>query len=225
MPFPAPRSGIARARLRRVGPARAVVAPVVAVSVALVFGATLVAGQVPTDPPGFDPALLTPVQPEGSAGPPAAAVPPDGSAAPVLEEIEDFRPPERTFGARPQPNLNSSVGVIVKPTPRPRVATSGSGGGGSGRGVSGSASWYCRTGVSPCHYQHAGGMYAAAGPALRVGDWRGRSVRVCANGRCVRVRLIDWCQCYGTRVIDLYSDAFRQLAPLSRGTTRVTVSW
>jgi rare lipoprotein A (peptidoglycan hydrolase) len=27
------------------------------------------------------------------------------------------------------------------------------------------------------------------------------------------------------RVIDLYSDAFRRLAPLSQGTVRVTVSW
>jgi rare lipoprotein A (peptidoglycan hydrolase) len=68
-------------------------------------------------------------------------------------------------------------------------------------------------------------MYAAAGPALRVGDWRGRTVRVCANGTCLDVRLIDWCQCYGSRVIDLYSDAFRRLAPLSEGTISVTVSW
>jgi rare lipoprotein A (peptidoglycan hydrolase) len=41
----------------------------------------------------------------------------------------------------------------------------------------------------------------------------------------VNVKLIDWCQCYGTRVIDLYSDAFRQLGSLSSGTLRVTVSW
>jgi rare lipoprotein A (peptidoglycan hydrolase) len=91
--------------------------------------------------------------------------------------------------------------------------------------VSGAASWYCQTGVSACHYQYAGGYYAAAGPALRVGNWRGRAVRVCGGGGCVTVRLIDWCQCHGTRVIDLYSDAFRQIAPLSSGTTRVTVSW
>lgn len=68
-------------------------------------------------------------------------------------------------------------------------------------------------------------MYAAAGPALRVGDWRGRTVRVCAGGNCVSVKLIDWCGCPSGRVIDLYSDAFRQLAPLSAGTLQVTVSW
>jgi rare lipoprotein A (peptidoglycan hydrolase) len=68
-------------------------------------------------------------------------------------------------------------------------------------------------------------MYAAAGPLLRVGDWRGRVVRVCGNGRCVTVKLIDWCACPGSRVIDLYSDAFQRLAPLSEGTIQVTVSW
>jgi rare lipoprotein A (peptidoglycan hydrolase) len=57
--------------------------------------------------------------------------------------------------------------------------------------------------------------------------WRGSLVDVCAGGRCVQVRLSDWCQCYdGTireRVIDLSDDAFAQLAPLSRGVLVVTV--
>ncbi len=79
--------------------------------------------------------------------------------------------------------------------------------------------------MSACHHAYPGGMYAAAGPALRVGDWRGRTVTVCRGGSCVRVKLVDWCQCYGSRVIDLYSDAFRQLAPLSSGTISVTVTW
>ena len=68
-------------------------------------------------------------------------------------------------------------------------------------------------------------MYAAAGPALRVGSWRGRTVTVCGSGNCVNVRLIDWCACGSGRVIDLYSDAFRQLAPLSSGTVSVRVTW
>jgi rare lipoprotein A (peptidoglycan hydrolase) len=68
-------------------------------------------------------------------------------------------------------------------------------------------------------------MYAAAGSELRVGAWRGRLVRVCSSGRCVSVRLIDWCACGGARIIDLYSDAFRRLAPLNAGVVRVTVSW
>jgi rare lipoprotein A (peptidoglycan hydrolase) len=68
-------------------------------------------------------------------------------------------------------------------------------------------------------------MYAAAGPGLRVGNWRGRAVRVRGNGRCVTVKLIDWCACPGSRVIDLYSDAFQRLAPLNSGTVQVTVTW
>jgi len=68
-------------------------------------------------------------------------------------------------------------------------------------------------------------MYAAAGPGLRVGSWRGRTVRVCGGGTCISVRLIDWCACGNGHLIDLYSDAFRLLAPLSRGTVHVTVTW
>ena len=61
--------------------------------------------------------------------------------------------------------------------------------------------------------------------ALRVGDWRGRTVTVCGSGSCVNVKLIDWCACGSGRVIDLYSDAFSRLAPLSSGTLSVRVSW
>lgn len=77
----------------------------------------------------------------------------------------------------------------------------------------GIASWY-----------PADGMIAAAGPALRHGEWRGSQVQVCGGARCVVVTLSDWCQCYGSRVIDLSDDAFRRLAPLSQGLLRVTVS-
>ena len=90
--------------------------------------------------------------------------------------------------------------------------------------MAGSASWYCSS-SSACTRGYPGGLYAAAGPKLRVGDWRGRTVTVSSGGRSVKVRLVDWCQCYGRRVIDLYSDAFRQLAPTSAGVIRVTVSW
>jgi hypothetical protein len=68
-------------------------------------------------------------------------------------------------------------------------------------------------------------MYAAAGPALRVGAWRGRVVQVCGAGGCISVKLIDWCGCPNGRVMDLYSDAYRRLSPLSTGTQRVRVSW
>jgi len=89
----------------------------------------------------------------------------------------------------------------------------------------GDATWYCVPGVSACHRAHAGGMYAAAGAELRVGDWRGRRVLVCQGDDCVRVTLVDWCACAGDRVIDLYGDAFRRLAPLSSGVLRVSVRW
>ncbi len=79
--------------------------------------------------------------------------------------------------------------------------------------LAGTASWY-----------PADGMIAAAGPALRHGDWRGSQVRVSANGRSVVVTLSDWCQCYGSRAIDLSDDAFARLAPLSRGVLHVTIT-
>lgn len=89
----------------------------------------------------------------------------------------------------------------------------------------GAATWYCVPGVSACHRDYGAGLYAAAGPELRVGDWRGRKVMVCAGDDCVRVTLVDWCACPGDRVVDLYGDAFRRLAPLSEGILRVSVRW
>lgn len=89
----------------------------------------------------------------------------------------------------------------------------------------GAATWYCVPGVSACHRDYGGGLYAAAGAELRVGDWRGRKVSVCAGDDCVRVTLVDWCACPGDRVIDLYGDAFRRLAPLGTGILRVSVRW
>ena len=94
---------------------------------------------------------------------------------------------------------------------------------GSAASTTGQASWYCGAG-SRCTIGHPGGMYAAAGPALRVGDWRGTVVTVTANGYAVRVQLIDWCACTGGRVLDLYGDAFAHLAPLSQGVVKVTVT-
>lgn len=91
-------------------------------------------------------------------------------------------------------------------------------------GVSGNATWYCLQGVSVCHRDYSGGLYAAAGPQLRVGNWRGRHVQVWYSGRSVSVALVDWCAC-PNRLIDLYSDAFRQLAPLSAGQIKVKITW
>jgi len=213
-----------------------VLAIVLTLGLATVLAATIATGRVSTPPRSVDPAALTVITAPGVApGVATGTLPPSRTAAPVrLVPVVDFPVTEPAIPLRPVPALQQPLGVIVVPTPAP-AAGGGSGGGGGGGGggatgsagrqVSGAASWYCQAGVSPCHYQYAGGLYAAAGPALRVGNWRGRAVRVCGGAGCVTVRLIDWCQCYGTRVIDLYSDAYRQLAPLSTGTMRVTVSW
>ena len=85
---------------------------------------------------------------------------------------------------------------------------------------SGQATWYCCTrGYSASSY------VAAAGPALRIGHWRGRYVTVWSGLRHVRVRLVDYCVCRAGVVIDLEPGAFRVLAPLSRGVVKVRVSW
>lgn len=101
------------------------------------------------------------------------------------------------------PNGAAPIGVAASAAPSPETAAS----------LSGTASWYA-----------ADGLIAAAGPGLRQGDWRGSRVTVSANGRTVTVTLSDWCQCYGTRLIDLSDDAFSRLAPLSRGLVRVQVT-
>ena len=153
---------------------------------------------------------FTQVEPE-RFGPPPAVV---RRSPTVASAISDFRGPLRSIAPRPQPNIEVA----------PRVTVIGPVVGRSHR-VGGTASWYCQTGVSACHRDYAGGMYAAAGPALRVGDWRGRHVRVCTGSNCVIVQLIDWCACGSGPAIDLYSDAFRRLAPLSEGTISITVTW
>ena len=123
--------------------------------------------------------------------------------------------PDRPGGASPLPTL-AAVATDVPATngqPPPDVSVSA---------ITGIASWFCLPGRSPCTAGYpASGAYAAAGPALRVGAWRGRTVTV--NG--LPVRLIDWCACPGGRLIDLYASVMRQLAPLSAGLVKVEVTW
>lgn len=135
-----------------------------------------------------------------------------------LAPIADFAEEQPSFAPRPRPRQPNEARSVTKMLPIPKASS-------TGKSARGSATWYCKTGVSACHNDYSGGYYAAAGPSLRVGDWRGRVVRVCGSGSCVNVRLIDWCSCGGSHIIDLYSDAFRRLAPLSSGALRVTVSW
>lgn len=94
--------------------------------------------------------------------------------------------------------------------------------------LTGVASWYCRPRRSACTAGHrASGAYAAAGPALRAAlgpAWRGQRVVVAVGGHAVTVELVDWCECPGGRLIDLYGSQFRRLAPLSVGLLTVEVT-
>lgn len=124
---------------------------------------------------------------------------------------------------RSRPSLDPPAPIIVPRTtaaPAPRVA---------GGSLEGRASWYCEAGRSPCTAGYPDGpgfdAYAAAGPALRraLGDWRGRIVVVSG----IRVKLVDWCQCYRSetreRLLDLYGDVADRLG--ITGVGRVIVSW
>lgn len=91
--------------------------------------------------------------------------------------------------------------------------------------VRGSASWYCKAGVSVCHYKYPpGSMVAAACGKLRaaMGSWRGKTVSVSSGRRTVSVKLVDWC---GSRskLIDLYWEPMRRLG--GSGVLPVTVRW
>jgi hypothetical protein len=103
-------------------------------------------------------------------------------------------------------------------------------GSGGGAPASESASKHSEAGIASWYADPAKrGLYAAAGPGLRVGHWRGRVVTVCRGAVCLDVRLSDYCGCLrGTpreRLVDLSPDAFSRLASLSRGLVRVTVRY
>ena len=134
-------------------------------------------------------------------------------------QIGDFQAGEdRSFEPRAKPKQPARAESVLKPTPRPTPPPNPT------HNVNGRAAWYCQNG-SGCPAGYSGGLFAAAGEALRVGNWRGRTVSVCGAGNCVNVTLVDWCACGGSRVIDLFSDAYRRLAPLSSGTVAVRVTW
>ena len=92
--------------------------------------------------------------------------------------------------------------------------------------ITGVASWYCRPGVSRCTRGHPGGLYAAIRRDLLA--LRGERVTVCRADQpsvCVVVTIID-CNCGpDANLIDLYSDAYVMLAPLSTGVVRVMVTY
>ena len=150
-----------------------------------------------------------------------AAAPRSGqSTTLLLTPVDVSRPAERasTVPSR-RPEWTGTLAPVASALPSPAPPATA-----APHLVSGTASWYCLAGRSPCTAGHPGGLYAAAGPGLRVGDWRGRQVTVSAGGRSVTVTLIDWCACPGGRVVDLYAEAFARLAPLSRGVIAVEVT-
>jgi hypothetical protein len=202
-------------------PLGAAAALALAVVVSL-FGTSLSVGRQPVPIASVNPDSFTVIVP---AAPPASAAPTDDSAPP----ISDFRD-EASLLSRVTTGVPVAPVHVVRPRAKPRpkpapVATTAVASVGSGHNVGGTATWFCLPGVSACTSGHQGGMYAAAGSEIRIGNWRGRTVKVCGNGNCIYVKLIDWCACGGARIIDLYHDAFSRLASPSSGTLRVTVSW
>jgi hypothetical protein len=181
--------------------------------------------------------------PLGSLDP--VAIPLDALAADVPSVPTSFDPPTvaldtaladpgaapaATKAPRRQPAVQA--GVFVKPTPKPKPKARVYSTAGTGHVLKGRASWYCnndgsRGPISACHYQYPDtsgyNAYAAAGPKLRAAlgsHWRGKIVYV--DG--LRVKLVDWCQCYGgqsgvEKIIDLYYDVYR------RAGGNVTIRW
>jgi hypothetical protein len=198
-------------------PVGAAVALVLAVVVSL-FGTSLSVGRQPVPIAPIDQSAFTAIVP-------ASGSPTPTDAAPGL--FTDFR--DRTSGlSRVVANVPLPRRQVVQKRSKaaPRVASNASVAVGSGHRVKGVATWYCQPGVSTCTSGYSSsGLYAAAGSELRVGNWRGRFVKVCGNGKCIVVKLIDWCACGGSHIIDLYHGAFSQLASPSSGGLGVTVTW
>lgn len=161
----------------------------------------------PPEPSGFR-AVVVPPTPLHSPTPAVSATPFDESLA---WELLQSPIPAPSPTATPKP-----AQIRTKPqTPRPVSKRP------SGRYLRGYATYFA-TGRD--------GYYGAAGPVLRqwLGKgWRGDHVLVCKKSRCLEVVLNDWCAC-GKRhgeptLIDLSDEAFRWLAPLSRGVIHVVI--
>jgi hypothetical protein len=180
------------------------VAPLIVAGTLTLAATAAAAGLGPANPTPLPDSAFAPVTaPSPAAG--GFAVP----AARSTDVLSDIPQPERA-----QPSVRAPKPIVVQNKP---VTT---------HAVSGRASWYCRAGVSPCTNTQpdVGGFdaYAAAGPKLRAAigpSWRGSIVWV--DG--IRVKLIDWCQCYRgepqEKLLDLYFDVY------ARTGTAVTIRW
>lgn len=143
--------------------------------------------------------------------------PNDGSVSiPVIHDR--FNSLSVTLPRRVDPIPSSIVELRPAPTKHPVVRLT--------RSIKGVASWYCKAGVSPCHYAYPpGSMVAAACGKLRrvMGPhWRGTRVIVSSGGHSVAVKLVDWCGST-TKLIDLYWEPMRRLG--GSGTLPVVVRW
>ena len=125
----------------------------------------------------------------------------------VLDSLGRLRPPE-SAAPRAQREERRSIAVPAGP---PVLAFS--------------ATYYCRAGQSRCAAGYPDGpgldLYAAISPDFE--RWRGRSLDVSYQNHHVTVKVID-CNCQAHRAIDLYADAFLQLAPLGAGRIDVRIS-
>lgn len=177
---------------------------------ALMFAATTT-GLPPATQTVVSPELYEPVTIPHRTTVVDRAIPLGPDEAPRAESPTPTPTPSPTASPRPKPR------TTPRPQPEPVVSLETS------HSVGGTATWYA------AWYMHTGDLVGAAGPLIRVGDWRGRTVQVCSGSSCVNVRLVDWCAC-GDRgslptLIDLSPAAFSALASQSRGVIRVKVSW
>lgn len=143
---------------------------------------------------------------------------PPRASAPPPTVITDTQGPQPT---RPTVVVPTSRMIVIEPLGPSRVTTGGS------SSLSGVASWYCKEGVSVCHYAYPpGSMVAAACGRLRAAmgsNWRGKHVAVlAANGNSVVVQLVDWCGST-SKTIDLYWEPMRRLG--GTGVLSVIVTW
>lgn len=160
----------------------------------------------------------------GSAPSYTQRIPNDGSVSiPVIREGTGLGSSSRPSTNLTQPGAqktipSSIVELKVAPTKHPVARLT--------RSVKGVASWYCKAGVSVCHYAYPpGSMVAAACGKLRrvMGPhWRHTRVIVSSGGHSVAVTLVDWCGST-TKLIDLYWEPMRRLG--GSGTLPVVVRW
>ena len=193
----------------------------------LAIAATAASGVQPaqTNPipdSAFRPVSVPPL-PDWASGESAKVLSISPRSAGSLGEMDVLREPSDGLLASPKPRARPSVAgpkplVVTIPPPAPPAPK-------TTHVLRGYASYYCYAGSSPCTSGYADGSgfdaYAAAGPKLRaaLGSWRGRIVSV--DG--IRVKLIDWCQCYqgqsNEKLLDLYHDVY------ARTGSPVTIRW